>query len=100
MSGTVIVTGGSRGIGRGITRSLAASGHDIIFSYNKDEAAAAANRKFLVEKFKVKCQFIQTDFISKNEESVNQLFAKLGEMDANNFKGFVHNAGGLFGSTL
>merc|ERR1712130_27445 len=96
MAGIVIVTGGSRGIGRGITRSLAASGHDIIFSYNKDESAAAENRKFLVEKFNVKCQFIQTDFISKNEESVNQLFDKLGEMDAKNFKGFVHNAGGYY----
>ncbi len=36
-----IVTGGSRGIGAGCCRMLAARGHDIAFSYHSDEKAAA-----------------------------------------------------------
>ena len=39
-----IVTGASRGIGRGIIRELAAAGYDIAFSYRtrEDEAKEAA----------------------------------------------------------
>ena len=38
---TALVTGGSRGIGRGIVLALAASGWDVAFSYRSDEAATA-----------------------------------------------------------
>jgi 3-oxoacyl-[acyl-carrier protein] reductase len=38
----VIVTGGSKGIGRAIVETLAAEGHSIVFSYKSDTAAANA----------------------------------------------------------
>ena len=37
---TAIVTGSSRGIGRGIAESLAAAGHDIMINYTRNEDAA------------------------------------------------------------
>ncbi|MEJ7635095.1 SDR family oxidoreductase [Aeromicrobium sp.] len=37
-----IVTGGTRGIGAGITRALVADGHVVIASYVRDHSAAAA----------------------------------------------------------
>lgn len=36
-----LVTGGTRGIGRGIARALAEAGHAVALLYRKDEAAAA-----------------------------------------------------------
>ena len=36
-----VVTGGSRGIGRGIALALAESGADLVINYRKDEKAAA-----------------------------------------------------------
>lgn len=41
MSNVIIVTGGSRGIGRSTALALAEAGHDIAISYRQDETAAA-----------------------------------------------------------
>lgn len=38
--GTVLVTGGSRGLGRAMVEALAASGSAVAFTWNSDEAAA------------------------------------------------------------
>lgn len=41
MSGALIITGGSRGIGAATARLAAARGYDVCVSYRRDEAAAA-----------------------------------------------------------
>ena len=43
----VIVTGGSRGIGASIVKTLARKGYNIILNYNKSEEAAKRIQKEL-----------------------------------------------------
>lgn len=46
----VIVTGGSRGIGASIVKTLARKGYNIILNYNKSEKIAEQIKKELEEK--------------------------------------------------
>ena len=67
---TVIVTGGSRGIGAAIVKELAQSGYNVVLNYNKSEEAA--NR--IKEELKIEginIEIFKTD-VSKREE-VKQL---------------------------
>lgn len=41
----VIVTGGSRGIGASIVKTLARKGYNIILNYNKSEKNSGTNKK-------------------------------------------------------
>merc|ERR1712131_518888 len=93
---TIIVTGGSRGIGRGISRCLAKSGHNIILTYNSNVDAANENKAFIEENFSVKCAIVKADFIDANKESVAAIFdvIKQNSEFQKSFVGFVHNAGG------
>ena len=44
-----IVTGGTRGIGSGITRVLAEEGYDLLLTYNSDKEAADGFAKTLTD---------------------------------------------------
>lgn len=57
---TAVITGGSRGIGKGIGMCLAREGANVIFSYLKNEEAAAETVKEL-EKLGVKALAIKAD---------------------------------------
>lgn len=43
-----VVTGGGRGLGRGIALALAADGFDLVLGYGRDEKAAAATKQEIV----------------------------------------------------
>lgn len=63
---TVIVTGGSRGIGEGIVRFLAEKNYNIILNYNKSEKKAKQIQNELKEKGK-NVEIFKAD-VSKREE--------------------------------
>ena len=55
---TVLVTGGSRGIGEAIVRAVAAAGAKVLLHYNKNGAAAEAIRREIGHEA---CELIQAD---------------------------------------
>jgi len=85
-----IVTGASRGIGRGIVLVLAENGYDIAFSYNEMEEDAKALCKEVKERFNRDCYYHQAS-LHLPKEGVN-LFNKCID-DLGGLNLLVNNAG-------
>lgn len=84
-----VITGGSRGIGKGIGITLAKEGADIVFSYLKNELAAAETVKE-IESYGVKALAIKAD-VSKEADVINMkniVESKYGKINI-----LVNNAG-------
>lgn len=84
-----IVTGGTRGIGKGIVLELAAQGCDVVFTYHSS-VDAAKQIEAESEKYGVKILSIQADAsqISEAEKTVKFALENLGGLDI-----LVNNAG-------
>lgn len=89
MNKTVIVTGGSRGIGASIVRTLAQEKYNVVLNYNKSEEIAKEMQKELTNKG-YSVEIFKAD-VSKREE-----VKKLIEFTLNKFENIdilVNNAG-------
>ena len=86
---TVLITGGSRGIGRAMALAFAEEGTNVIINYTSDEENAK-NAIKEIEKFGVKGLAIRAN-ISKAEE-VNSMFDKIKE-DFDVIDILINNAG-------
>lgn len=95
MARRVLVTGGARGLGRAVVTSLAATGHDVIFTYNASGDAARELAGELTANFPGQT-FESRRLDLSDRESVAGFVAAL-EDDAP-FYGFVHNAGQSYDS--
>jgi NAD(P)-dependent dehydrogenase (short-subunit alcohol dehydrogenase family) len=87
--GTVIVTGGSRGIGAAISRLAAAQGYSVAVNFWENDKAAAA----LINEIKQsggRCTAIRADVA--NETDVQHLFAE-AERHLGPLTALVNNAG-------
>ncbi len=86
-----VVTGGSRGIGRGIALAFAAEGADIIFTYHSNQEAAEETKRRIAE-CGVKCLAIKCD--AANEDDVKALAERVrAEFASINI--LVNNAGSI-----
>ena len=95
-SGAILVTGGSRGIGRAISLELASKGYDIIFTYNSEGKEAEKTLRD-ISAFKVKAESYQVDLSSRSQIEV--FTTKMLERDIRLFA-LVNNAGIYQGNTL
>ena len=89
MSKKAIVTGGSRGIGRGVALVLAKEGYDVAISYStKEDAAAAVARE--IEALGRQCCYFQANLDEPGTANVlfDQCVEALGGLDL-----LVNNAG-------
>jgi 3-oxoacyl-[acyl-carrier protein] reductase len=84
-----MVTGGSRGIGRGIAIALAAEGFDVVVNYARN-AAAAADVQREIEGLGRRALLVQADISVAADRSnlVAQTLAEFGQIDL-----LVNNAG-------
>lgn len=71
-----VITGGSRGIGKGIALALAAEGADIVFSFRSNEKAAQTAVKE-IEAYGVRALAVQAD--SGREEDVKRMAQSVKE---------------------
>ena len=85
MSKKLAITGGSRGIGRGIVRRMAKEGYDIAFTYSSERGKAQAEAlvEEVTEKYEVKCFMHQFALNEKGtaEEFVRTAYDELGGLD-------------------
>ena len=86
---TVIVTGGSRGIGAAIVKELAKSGYNVVLDYNKSEEAAKKIQEELKEKG-INIEIFKAD-VSKREEVKNLIKFTLDKYK--NIDILINNAG-------
>lgn len=86
---TVLITGGSRGIGKCIAENLAIEGYNVVLNYNKSEKQAKEIQKELIEKG-INIEIYKAD-VSKREEVkklINFTLKKYKNIDI-----LVNNAG-------
>lgn len=86
---TVLITGGSRGIGKCIAENLAKDGYNVVLNYNKSEKQAKEIKKKLEEQG-IKIEIYKAD-VSKREE-----VKKLVKFTLNKFENIdilINNAG-------
>jgi 3-oxoacyl-[acyl-carrier protein] reductase len=89
-SGVAVVTGGSRGIGRGIALALARAGHSVVVNYRTDRAAALATCAQAEELGSPRSIPVQADVsdLARAREFVDECEALEGRIDL-----WVNNAG-------
>lgn len=88
---TIVVTGGSSGIGRGICRSFAMRGGDVIVADNQKEPREGGppTDKLLADEYGVNTRFAECDVTQRNElEAAIKIAEELGGIDI-----MVNNAG-------
>ncbi|MBR2356624.1 MAG: 3-ketoacyl-ACP reductase [Lentisphaeria bacterium] len=86
----ILVTGGARGIGRGIVEALAAKGHDVGFCGRAEAASAAEFLKELRANFSGKFAYYQCDVadVAAHSKLLNDFIADFGTLDV-----LINNAG-------
>ena len=90
MNKSVLVTGGTRGIGEAISREFAQKGYDIIINFVNSEVKANNLKKELEEKFNINVLPVKANISNEEEceELVKKSIDKFGKIDV-----LVNNAG-------
>ncbi len=85
-----LITGATRGIGKGIAERFASEGADVAFSFASSEEKARALEKDLESRFGIKARGYKSNaaVFSESDELINAVIAEFGKIDV-----LVNNAG-------
>lgn len=86
---TLVISGGTRGIGRAIVLEFAAAGANIAFTYNSNEELAKAQAAELEKAYGIKARAYALNILEP--ETYKELFAKIDE-DFARVDFFISNA--------
>ncbi|MBU7585496.1 MAG: SDR family oxidoreductase [Nostoc sp. TH1S01] len=92
-----IVTGGTRGIGWGISQQLAKNGYDLILGFNSNEEAASIAKSKLESTYGNKVCVIKGDVAE--ESTIEKIFKCVEDNFQGKLTAFIHNAGLYVGLT-
>ncbi|MBD2569374.1 SDR family oxidoreductase [Anabaena lutea] len=97
LSKLAIVTGGTRGIGWGISQQLAKNGHNLILGFNANEEAALTAKATLESTYEIKVDIVKGDVAQ--ESTIERIFQSVEDNFEGKLTAFVHNAGLYVGVT-
>ncbi len=89
MNKTLVISGGTRGIGKAIVKRFAKGGVDVAFTYNSNEELANSLAKEIENEFGVKCKAYKLDILDPLQ--YKDLFLKIDE-DFGAVDYFISNA--------
>ena len=90
MEKVVLVTGGSRGIGRSTSIEFAKNGYNVVINYVNDDISANSLKEEIINKYNVKCETVKCDISDENsvKDMINNIVSTFGKIDV-----LVNNAG-------
>lgn len=97
MAKQVLITGGTKGIGKAIALCLAKAGYDLLLTYNTDETTAASLAAVLRKDHAVKVDVLQADITQK--ESIDRIENRLNDSGVK-LDALVLNAGTTYRTTF
>ncbi|BAY99300.1 short-chain dehydrogenase/reductase SDR [Tolypothrix tenuis PCC 7101] len=97
ISKLAIVTGGTRGIGWGISQHLAKDGYDLILGFNSNEEAASIAKAKLELNYGCKVSLIKGDVAE--ESTIEKIFQCVEDDFGGKLTALIHNAGLYVGTT-
>ncbi|MGQ4647398.1 SDR family oxidoreductase [Lyngbya aestuarii] len=94
---SAIVTGGTRGIGFGISEQLAQDGYNLILSFNTNEEAASTAKTTIESTYGVRVYTVKGDVTE--ESTIENIFKCVDDNFDGKLTALVHNAGLYVGIT-
>ena len=86
----ILITGGTKGIGKAVASSLGKAGYNLILTYASDQAAAEEVRSELVGRFDIQVSILRADISDRNTIGVIDSFLEENRL---RLDGLVFNAG-------